>query len=536
MRRLFTKPLRKKKGPLTLHGLTVGLGFPRALSSRIRKIYEERYKPKARQPRVVFLFDVGLIVVIAGLLVLIVSLILRPPLPITLDTTFSTPRVDAASPTPVSIRIRPNDGRTHRAVRVQWHLPSGTEVLSASPPILEDGTVFLGDLGPESDVASHLVIRTYHPAGEIVRFMYTVTNLEDGEKRAYAAMAERTIRSSAVSTHVPEAFQVDRVTPDGAMIPIAIRNSTDRAIPSVELRPTDESGVQFPRIVIGDLDPHETRYAFLPLGTLDRSPEVEWAVFAYAREIDRGSWRAGIAAWNEPEISEPLVSIPDEPTRVRIRGQNGTSLLIVRPFDGDPVREVQLSDDSREVVVTPSRADASSQQSWFVAPVYTDRKGRRLLGTATRGVFAGTLPFDVLARYWSASGDQLGIGPHPPEQGSETRYWVFWKIGSVDTDLRNIRVRTTLAPGVQATGNVSALSGGSWDIFGRTVQWRLPEISSQGVIPEALFGFEIRLVPENGGVQALIGESTAIAQDIRSDALLFSSKSAQSSENIPDFK
>lgn len=526
----------KPSSRLTLHGVQSGLGIGRVLTSGVRRFYERKYKRSERRPlvrRAVFIFDLLLVAAVFSLLALAVSLAVKPVLPATIDGSIVTGRVIAASGTPVVIKIKPVDNRMHTNVRIRWYIPPGTEVLSSSPPMLADGTVYLGDLRPGEELVSRAVLRTFRATGDVVSFFYTIQNIENGGERSYTAIAERQVRGSALTARVPEEFHVDRVTSQGAVLPIEVTNHGDRIVPFVELRASDGSPITFPRKALGDLAPGESRYVYVPLSFTDEAT-LEWSVYALSREIDRGSWSAKPYDWLSPDVESGLLIHPNEPGElVIVDGQEGVAVAIVHPFLSQPVRRVGLHVGENRIFIPASPLTGSPQRQWLVAPILLNPDGD-ILGSASYGVFASPLPLETRVLYYSDSGDQLGIGPHPPRVSEETRYWVFWNVGPTDVTLTNVRVSTDLPAGVRATGNVAAPDGGVWHMEEGSVTWQLDQLDS-AVGANAVFGFEISIIPgagEGGNRTALIGETNSSAVDSETGIILRAQEPEQQSEVI----
>ena len=86
---------------------------------------------------------------------------------------------------------------------------------------------------------------------------------------------------------------------------------------------------------------------------------------------------------------------------------------------------------------------------------------QRALYKTSRQSFKINTPFwaQVFARYWASTGDQLGRGPIPPRVGSATKYWIFWNLGDTTNDTENIFVQFKLPANVTHTGLSSVTAG-----------------------------------------------------------------------------
>ncbi|MCL4732963.1 hypothetical protein KJZ71_04145 [Patescibacteria group bacterium] len=494
------------------------LGGARGMTSYVKCLYDAKYCRRYRLPRFVFAFDAILIVMMFAVAGLFVWILLVPAAPPTMSASFSAPEIIAAHKTPMAIHLRAKDGASHENVRLTWHLPPGVEVLSSNPPMNADGTIYLGALRSGETASSHVIARMFYPPGTQVRMGFTIESQEGGERREYVGGGERAVAKSALTAKVPDAFAVDSVPAEGAVIPVAVTNESDLVLPSVELRHEDGGSVFFPRMRFGDLEPGERRYAFLRLGTLAAPPTLSWSVFSASRELERGTWTSGIGSWPYPVIEEPLIARPHIETTVRATAsQAKQALIVVQPLWENSVQTWPLLQGASIISLPAISAPETPVQEWFVFPVREDLSGRRELGPGIRGLATVPFPVDAQIRYTSDAGDQLGIGPHPPRAGHETRYWVFWTAGPFDGDVRNVRIEATLDRRVRATGLVAAPNGGMWS-FGQDgrVVWTLNAFGAGSGLTKALFGFEIVLTPapeDAGRSMPILGETRAVAED-----------------------
>jgi hypothetical protein len=113
------------------------------------------------------------------------------------------------------------------------------------------------------------------------------------------------------------------------------------------------------------------------------------------------------------------------------------------------------------------------------------------------------LAVQVLARYFSPEGDQLGRGPLPPEVGVETKYWVFWSVENNLNDVSDVSVTAHLPQGVEWTENVSvALGNLSYNPSRRAILWEIGDLDrfTGEEWPRQGVAFEISLEPTSGQV------------------------------------
>ncbi len=517
-----------------LHGVSAGFGVARAVSHPVRRWYERRYHPRHRFPRVVFLFDLALIGMIAVLAILVVSLLVVPPAPPTLRLSVAASPMIALEPVAIAATVSSADGRDHAAVTVRWGVPSGWDVVSADPPMRADGSVYLGSVPKGDRRTSRIVVRPFAAVGTTAAIGISLSQFSGSAVQTYTGSASFPVRASALSARIPDAFAADAVVPDGAVLPVVVANDSDLVIPSVELRPADTSGIAFPRAIIGDLPAKTSRVVYIAFGRLTAPPHLAWGVYAASREIATGSLDARIDAWADPTIDGPIVAHANAPTAVHVTNGMGTSILVIPPASTGTVLSVPLTSNDATIQIPSASLISGAGDQWLLAPVRTDDRGSRTLGRGTLAAFAGTFPFAADAEYTSPSGDQLGVGPNPPRVGEETRYWIFWRVGPVQSSLRDLTASAMLGDRVRPTGNVALPDGGTSDVSGRTITWTLPAIGSDAGHAEASFGFEVAIQPQQGDIGkrlTLIGASHAEAVSA-SDITLIAEDSAQYSEIV----
>ena len=443
----------------------------------------------------------------------------------------------AGAPAPFTARIRAIDGQAHGNVRLRWHLPPGAEIIRAEPAVSPDGAVYFGELAAGQEFISHLVIRLFQSAGTSAAFGFNLAYAAGPalrERRGEVVGSENLpIVASALRAEVPEAFRADTAAPRNTIIPILVENRSDASLPYVQLEfdpPNPELG---PRLVLGDLGARERRLVFVPLTPEDGNYRLRWIASSASRELTRGSWTASVADWPAPAVKEPLVSRPETPTTIFFEGVlSRVSLLVAHPLLSDPVQTFGLTEGQTSLRLPAPEARASATHDWLVVPLYQNPDGLAMLGPAVKGIVRAPFPFSSQVRYTTPSGDQLGAGPHPPQAGQETRYWVFWRVGPLTEEARDLRVSATLPRGVRATGNVTAPNDGDWEMTGNNVAWSLAALGPSVGSTEALFGFEISVKPQSdaaGRVLQLVGTSTASVRDAETGAIFEATDEARSS-------
>ncbi len=103
-----------------------------------------------------------------------------------------------------------------------------------------------------------------------------------------------------------------------------------------------------------------------------------------------------------------------------------------------------------------------------------------------------TITFDGQVRYYTSEGDQLGRGPLPPKVGKETTYWVIVTIQNGNAPLERPTFTATLLPNTQIGNQVSATTGDTptFDNHTRSVVWHgntLPANTAVDIAFEIIF-------------------------------------------------
>lgn len=126
---------------------------------------------------------------------------------------------------------------------------------------------------------------------------------------------------------------------------------------------------------------------------------------------------------------------------------------------------------------------------------------------------------ESFGRYATASGDQLGRGPLPPEVGEKTTYWVFWHIGGTINDLTNVSIEGTLGDNVVFTGrqSTSQNNGVKYDSATNTIRWESDVLEPTLSPTSKIVGlaFELALTPD----ATMIGSAPTLLTNIRLTAI-----------------
>ncbi len=158
-----------------------------------------------------------------------------------------------------------------------------------------------------------------------------------------------------------------------------------------------------------------------------------------------------------------------------------------------------------------------NQQTGIIADVNYQVNGRQ----AEYQMFSPKIKFSsdlqVVAKglYYSAQGDQLGVGPLPPVVDVPTNYWIFWEIDNSGNELKNLTVTADLPAEIGWTNQKTVLSGDvQFGQISRKVIWTVDDVAASGGNYRA--GFEVELIPtaaDLGKVPTLISNIQYSATD-----------------------
>jgi len=116
------------------------------------------------------------------------------------------------------------------------------------------------------------------------------------------------------------------------------------------------------------------------------------------------------------------------------------------------------------------------------------------------------------AYYYSSQGDQLGVGPIPPQVDMATNYWIFWEVENSGNDLSNVVVSGDVADSAVWTDNKSLLAGTLQhaEIGGRVV-WEVPAVNALTDKGQYKVGFSLGVIPEEKD----LGKILSLLQNIK---------------------
>ncbi len=515
-------PSFKTKGLVT-HGLQANLGFARALTSHLRLRYLEQYHGKYPLAPWVFTFDLALLAIAVVLVSVNVYLFrILPPPSVDLRLTVAAPPLISAKPLALEAKIKNIGGSTKKNVRLTWLLPAGTEFVSADPTLGDDHDATFSSLAPGEERSARVVVRLLIPPGDaLLRF-----RVSDDAGTSDGSTIRPVVASALEITSPVEALGYA----PGAQVPIAIHNVSPEALEDVTLVINRE------RIVLGQLPSLDRRV--LLVDAVERF-HIEGQV--RGREVARFDREYQ----QMPRAESPLITVSLKPSTglqatAEVTSTVPVDLFVFHPLlsaTGEPYRTFVATRGSQEYHFDLERADAEpNPPEWFVIPIW-DTRGIRVLGPTVKAAVTTAFRATAHIRYYAASGDQIGIGPLPPEVGQETKYWVHAEVGPTTSDLKELSFRLKLAPGIAATGRHALADGGVLAIEGSDVLWTLPSLPKQGTGVSA--AFEISFIPTEGMrgmTEPLVSFYTASAIETRSGITLSDRGGELTSDLLDDQK
>lgn len=117
------------------------------------------------------------------------------------------------------------------------------------------------------------------------------------------------------------------------------------------------------------------------------------------------------------------------------------------------------------------------------------------------------------ARYYTAEGDQLGIGPLPPKVDSTTKYWIFFNLENLYNDVSNLQITAQLAKNVFWTNKTStnAKQDIIYDQEKNLISWSLEKLESpSNLLPSIGAAFEIEFTPTEDQAEKIANLLTTI--------------------------
>lgn len=524
--------MKESRTGIAQHASTVAFAFARSFTSHLRAWFQRRYKPRYRFAGLVFGFDLFLLAVAVALFAFDAALLFQAVLPrdAGIRLAFRAPIVRASDATPIDLNLRVADARWHEDVTLRVRFPEWVEVLRAEPALRKDGSVFFGNLGPSEERSMRLLVRVRAVRGREVPFAFSLTQKGIfGIPEIVTGEEKRIVGSSALAA-VP-ATPSDAIV-SGGSVPILITNDGSVPIPLATLRVVRKDGAPDARfssgdaVFVNDLPARSSRLAYLDIGeTSATSVLLGWELQDGAQAVNALDRAFDVASAGKIAIREPIRSIAGQDVAtVRYENSDGVArLFVAHPLQmtHDAFHLYPLTSGSGRVSIPLDPSLSVSSTEWSVIPIFS-AGSMSVLGRRVVGRFTATFPFHAEARYYSALGDQLGIGPLPPNVGEATSYWIVWTVGPTESAFNRLSLSTTLPEYVRATGKYASAGGGAFQTDGASVTWDVPRLDVTGG-ETVTFAFEVTFTPTRamrGKTAPLVNESTATAIDVRTgDAL-----------------
>jgi len=499
--------------------MNVGMAPARSITSHARRLYGQKYLGRYRFSRLVFAFDLFLVGVAATLLVFDFLLFLGSAMPEDggISMTFTAAPLRAADDLPVRITIHAKDGHVHQNVRLEWRVPDWVEMVRAEPPIAKDGSLYIGRLDPGVDRTSLVVLHIRAAAGVSVPIDVSIQQNDlFGFRRTVVGRETRIIASSAVTAEFP--LGITAAAP-GASIPIVIRNTGAHDLSALTFRVADGPGLVSgaSSLFLGEVAPGASHIVFVDLPvTSASSVALAWQIEDQAHIVAASSTRIEVYDVSSASASRALLVI-DTP--------NGQASRMA-----DVVSGQKLS-----ALITPDEMATATR--WSVVPFVVGADGEWSVAKPTSKIVTPQIPFSAEARYYSTSGDQIGVGPIHPIPGQSTRYWIVWSVDPGSSGLKDMTLGGILPANVRATGQFASIVSGSFTGNNGYVTWTVPSISPSSGQGPITFAFEAEIVPVRAqGSYPLMATSTIEALDAKTGVALNGTAPGDDSRWIYDTK
>lgn len=149
----------------------------------------------------------------------------------------------------------------------------------------------------------------------------------------------------------------------------------------------------------------------------------------------------------------------------------------------------------------------------------------------------------ISQRAYYKNSDITNTGPTPPKVGQATTYTINWEIKNYFSDVKNVKVKTTLPQNITLTGQImpqNELSNFSFDSASREIVWSTGDIAAgTGVNGDPVtFSFQISLTPDSsqkGSTAPLIGQVQISGENQFTNTTVISQDSAVSTALPNDF-
>jgi len=167
---------------------------------------------------------------------------------------------------------------------------------------------------------------------------------------------------------------------------------------------------------------------------------LEGAILDFERvDLDKGVARDGSVIWTKDQIPE-FAELPAGASG-ELKFKIGTSKIV------EPAKVLKFGGILKSWV----------DWSYKIKSVFGE--SANFTGEFLENKINSDLTAQVLARYFSPEGDQLGRGPLPPEVGEVTKYWIFLSVDNNLNDVSDVSVMAYLPPNVEWTKAMSVSLG-----------------------------------------------------------------------------
>ncbi|MBU1032520.1 MAG: hypothetical protein ABII13_03410 [Patescibacteria group bacterium] len=530
---------KRKRTGLALHTSNVALTTARTFTSYARRHFYKKYREQFRFARSVFIFDAVLLVIALGLLILNVVFFTRPffvPEP-GLSMVLNADGFISAQPMPIEVVIKAGDGRVHEDVELTWHLPPWMEIIRSEPPLDRWNSIDLGKVTPTVDKRSRLFVNIRALPKSRAVLSFSLKEKVGDKTQVFTGSDERVVLGSAL---IIETISEARAVQSGGSLPIVVHNKSSLEAPAVILRLVDKKGAsgvslsEGDSVHIGDMAPDERRVLFVDVNEEETQDNSELVLQLEDKSLPVYRLNLNFKITDSVSISlvEPLRSVPgSEFTNIDYVTKERSGVWVYHPLqitlDDEAARIYDLAPPQGRVHI-PLKIDERTKVSTWSAIPYSVSQDGLTFGRRYTGILSTAFPFGAAARYYTAAGDQVGVGPLPPRAGEATSYWIIWSVGPTDADLKDLDFGTVLGSGVSATGKFASQIPGTFFTSDSNVSWTVPSLPATGDTA-ATFAFEIEYKPtasDRGKVHNLISESTVSAIEARSSSALKSNFSS----------
>ena len=117
-------------------------------------------------------------------------------------------------------------------------------------------------------------------------------------------------------------------------------------------------------------------------------------------------------------------------------------------------------------------------------------------------------------------------GPLPPKVGESTTYTVIWHAKNYYNDVKNVKVKATLSPGVKLTGRISPENSRlTFDSQSKEIIWELGDLQAGtgNIVPAPNVAFQISFNPDfsqRGLIPLLVSQAKIIGEDYWTEEFL----------------